>query len=434
MATLKAAPLLNIVDDRLSLPVQDDRLHRRIKADVRASHAFLKSNFGTGNGRATRPVEKKKYFRRRKARSLLRRSWALPLMLMLVTLFLYAFNPTSSNIIHHFLFLSYKVDGDGGSPQYGKGPWDIAFVAFYTVSLSFTRELVMYEILRPLARSLGIKTRGKQLRFMEQMYTAFYIAFIGPFGMYCMKQTPVWYFDTRGMYEGFPHRTQGASLKFYYLFQAAFWVQQSIVMLLGVEQRRKDFKELVGHHCVTITLIALSYRFHFTYIGIAVYITHDISDFFLAVSKSLNYIDSPLQGYSFGLCIWMWMYLRHYINLRIIYSLFNEFRTVGPYELDWETEQFKGPLSNVVTFTLLASLQALNLFWLYCLMRSAYKFVFLGIAKDDRSEDEAPEVDVVEQERDGTIDSLRDQAEKLPLLSGSSMSAQATKRAAGVRR
>jgi acyl-CoA-dependent ceramide synthase len=30
----------------------------------------------------------------------------------------------------------------------------------------------------------------------------------------------------------------------------------------------------------------LSYRFHFTYMGLAVYITHDISDFFLAVSLS----------------------------------------------------------------------------------------------------------------------------------------------------
>lgn len=323
---------------------------------------------------------------------------------MLVTLFLYALNPTSSNIIHHFLFLSYKADEDDGSPMYGKGPWDVAFVAFYTIFLSFTREFVMYEVLRPLARSLGIKTRGKQLRFMEQMYTAFYIAFAGPFGMYCMKQTPVWYFNTRGMYEGFPHTTQIASLKFYYLFQAAFWVQQSVVMLLGVEQRRKDFKELVGHHCVTIALIGLSYRFHFTYIGIAVYVTHDISDFFLAVSKSLNYIDSPYQGHSFALCIAMWTYLRHYVNLCILYSLLDEFSTIGPYVFDWETEQFKSPLSNVIAFGLLSSLQALNLFWLYCLFRSAYKFVVLGIAKDDRSEDEAPELDVAEREGEGRRD------------------------------
>lgn len=100
----------------------------------------------------------------------------------------------------------------------------------------------------------------------------------------------------------------------------------------------------------------------------------------------------------------MWTYLRHYVNLCILYSLLDEFSTIGPYVFDWETEQFKSPLSNVIAFGLLSSLQALNLFWLYCLFRSAYKFVVLGIAKDDRSEDEAPELDVAEREGEGRRD------------------------------
>lgn len=264
--TFDAAPRLSIVGDRLNTQSQD--------GNNRAGHTSPKPNHAT-----------RKYSKRRKAvRSLLSRSWFLPLAIMLATLSLYALNPTSSNVIHHFLFLSYKVDGNGDSPQYGKGLWDIAFVAFYTVFLSFTRDFIMHEVLRPLARHLGIKSRGKQLRFTEQMYTAVYIAFAGPFGLYCMKQTPVWYFDTRAMYEGYPHTTHDAAFKFYYLFQAAFWAQQAVVMVLGVEKRRKDFKELIGHHIITITLIAASWRFHFAYIGIGVYITHDISDFFLAVS------------------------------------------------------------------------------------------------------------------------------------------------------
>lgn len=57
-------------------------------------------------------------------------------------------------------------------------------------------------------------------------------------------------------------------------------------MILGLEKPRKDFKELVVHHVVTLALIGLSYRFHFTYMGIAVYVTHDVSDFFLAVSSA----------------------------------------------------------------------------------------------------------------------------------------------------
>lgn len=260
---------------------------------------------GSSNGHAHSPGGPKSGGKRRKSRSLARRckrfalkyTWTIPLVLIFAFLSLYAVNPTESNVIHRFLFLSYKQEPEPGAdpsapPQYGKGLWDIAFVVFYTIVLSFTREFIMQALLKPLARYCGIKTRGKQQRFIEQMYTAVYFGLMGPAGIYVMRRTPVWYFDVRGMYELFPHRTHQAVFKFYYLFQAAYWAQQAIVMLLGLEKPRKDFKELMGHHIVTLSLIALSYRFHFTYMGIAVYITHDISDFFLAVSFFLSFFFS----------------------------------------------------------------------------------------------------------------------------------------------
>lgn len=343
-----------------------------------------------------RDTRQRRLSRRVKPRTLMSRTWLLLLVLILVFLLAYSLDPTEFNIVHHFLFLSHQVNANDGPTQYGKGLWDIAFVGFYVIVLSFTREFIMHELLQPLARILGVKSRGKQTRFMEQMYTAVYIAVVGPLGVYCMKHTSVWYFNTKGMYEEYPHKTHDAPFKFYYLFQAAFWIQQALIMILGIEERRRDFRELVIHHVVTISLIGLSYRFHFTYMGIAVYVTHDISDFFLAMAKSLNYINSPLQGPAFGLCIVIWTYLRHYINLRILYSLYTEFSTVGPYQLNWDTEQYKCALSNIITFTLLAGLQTVNLYWLWCLMRNAYRFLVLGIAKDDRSEDEGPDMDVAE--------------------------------------
>jgi very-long-chain ceramide synthase len=241
-------------------------------------------------------VSSKRFSRRRKARSLLRRArsfatrhtWVLPLAILFVFGTLFAANPTSANPIWHFIFLSYEIPRTATTPpdqatQYGKGLWDIAFVAFYIVVLSFTREFIMQELLRPLAQYAGLK-KPKQARFMEQMYTAIYFGVLGPAGMYVMSRSPVWYFNTAGMYQDFPHRTHNAEFKFYYLFQAAYWAQQAIVLLLGMEKPRKDFKELIGHHIVSLALIGLSYRFHFTHMGLAVYITHDISDFFLAVS------------------------------------------------------------------------------------------------------------------------------------------------------
>jgi acyl-CoA-dependent ceramide synthase len=260
------------------------------------------SSTTSSNGHARQPSEQKKLSKRRKARSFLRcykhfamkHTWTLPLVLARLPL---PIRRQSDRVQHRPPFrlpLLQTIFSEAGAdpstpPHYGKGLWDIAFVSFYTVVLSFTREFVMQELLRPLARLCGLKSRGKQSRFMEQMYTALYFGLMGPAGMYVMSRTPVWYFNTRGMYESFPHKTHEAVFKFYYLFQAAYWAQQAIVLLLGMEKPRKDFKELVGHHIVTLALIALSYRFHFTYMGIAIYLTHDIGDFFLAVSSCIPF-------------------------------------------------------------------------------------------------------------------------------------------------
>jgi acyl-CoA-dependent ceramide synthase len=236
-------------------------------------------------GRKRRKV--KSLWRRWKSLSL-RHTWLNPLVFSIVIAALYFIHPSEDNPLHSALFLSYPLEGKQGkgaeaSVYYGKGARDFAFVAFYTIVLTFTREFTMQRVLRPLAIKAGMRTRGKQARFMEQAYTAIYFGFLGPLGLYVMKQTPVWYFNTDGMYESFPHQSHLAEVKCYYLFQAAYWVQQMIVLLLAQEKPRKDFKELVAHHIITIALIYLSYAFHFTYMGLAVYTTHDISDFFLAV-------------------------------------------------------------------------------------------------------------------------------------------------------
>lgn len=249
------------------------------------------------------------------------------------------------------------------------------------------------------------------------MYTALYFAIFGPFGLYVMSRGPLWYFNTTAMFDGFPHRSHEAVFKAYYLLQASYWSQQAIVLMLQLEKPRKDFKELVGHHIITLALIGLSYRFHFTYMGIAVYITHDVSDFFLAVgpnvkssarlslltstlqtSKTLNYLDSVIVGPYFGFFIFVWIYLRHYLNLCILWATITKFRTVGPFELDWETQQYKCWISQYITFALLASLQAVNLFWLFLILRIAKNYVLRVGLSDERSDDEDEEEETEEDQ------------------------------------
>lgn len=97
--------------------------------------------------------------------------------------------------------------------------------------------------------------------------------------------------------------------------------------------------------------------------------------------------------------MFVWIYMRHYLNLRILYSEFNEFKTVGPYVMDWANGQFKSPLSFVLSTILLAALQGLNLFWLFHILRIAYRITFHNITEDDRSDNDDDEYEA-EQKRD----------------------------------
>ncbi|KAI9671351.1 MAG: hypothetical protein M1831_004260 [Alyxoria varia] len=399
------------------------------------------STSSTPNNPDTSKARPHRRSKRRKAKALLKRwkslsfrhTWLNPLIVITFTLAFYSLNPGPQNPLHPAIFLSYPLPEKvsavrDGTPttHYGKGARDFLFVAFYMVVLSFTREFLMQRVIRPIAVHYLPNSRAKQARFMEQFYTAIYFAFFGPYGLYVMSRTPVWYFNARGMFENFPHKSHEAAFKAYYLLQASYWAQQAVVLLLQLEKPRKDFKELVGHHVITLALIWLSYRFHFTYMGLAVYITHDISDFFLAVSpyaniisfshtpsahdltnmpasypnpqtttytralpqtsKLLNYLSSPLVGPYFTLFIFIWAYLRHYLNLRILYATLTTFRTVGPFELNWVTQQYKCRLSQYITFGLLASLQSVNLFWFFLILRIAKNYVFHEHLDDERSQ------------------------------------------------
>lgn len=321
-----------------------------------------------------------------------RHTWIKPMLTLLVILGVFAGTKKGSQA-HEFLasyiMLAYPIEG---TDQYGKGVDDFKFVAFYAIVFTFLREFLMCVVMRPLASVLGVKKRSKVKRFMEQAYAMFYYGISGPFGLWVMSRTPLWFFETTPFYTNYPHKTHDFYFKVYYLIQASFWVQQSVVLILRLEKPRKDYYELVFHHIVTIALIWLSYRFHFTWIGLEIYVTMDVSDFFLAITKVFNYMESVLDGPALITLICVWTYLRHYINLKILWSVLTEFKTVGDWELNWDTQQYKCWISQPIVFGLLFALQVLNAYWLFLIIRIVYRFVVGGGVEDERSDDEDDDV------------------------------------------
>jgi len=95
--------------------------------------------------------------------------------------------------------------------------------------------------------------------------------------------------------------------------------------------------------------------------------------------------------------------MRHYLNLRLLWAVLTEFATVGPFELDWEAQQYKCRISQVITFVLLASLQALNLFWLFLILRISWKYVVTRVAEDETSDNEKEDEDEIEDVSNGPV-------------------------------
>ena len=86
--------------------------------------------------------------------------------------------------------------------------------------------------------------------------------------------------------------------------------------------------------------------------------------------------------------------------MRILFSILTTFKTVGPFYLDWQNEVYKSPLAQVVAISLLSALQALNLFWLYLILRIAYNITFSEEVADVRSDDETETEDAIPQKKE----------------------------------
>ncbi|BGP42499.1 sphingosine N-acyltransferase lag1 [Rhodotorula kratochvilovae] len=312
-----------------------------------------------------------------------------------------------SNPLTPLVRISYAlppIPGDDHT-RYGKGPKDLAFLAFYIVVFSFIRQAITEYLIRPLARRLGLRTEGKVVRFMEQAYAVVYFSWSGAFGLYVMSRQPSWWYNTEHFWLGYPHWRMDGPLKTYYLLQFSYWLQQMIILVMGLEKPRVDFRELVIHHIVTLWLVGWSYMINLTMIGTAVFVSMDLPDICLALSKCLNYLDlQRTSEASFVFFLGVWTYMRHYLNLRILWSVWHEFDLVPAQFRSWTSGDHKGwwlfygfgsgaipRWMKYQIFAPILALQLVNAFWTYLILRILFRILRGVNATDIREEEEDKE-------------------------------------------
>ncbi|KAF8897629.1 TLC domain-containing protein [Infundibulicybe gibba] len=300
--------------------------------------------------------------------------------------------PGVPNPFRGFFLISHHIPtSSSDDPRYSKGYYDLVFIAYNIVFFSLFRQVVTVKISRRVARYFGIKKEAKLERFGEQGYALVYFAIFGAWGSRIMTQLPTWWYRTDRFWIDYPHWQMMPELKRYYLMQLAYWCQQLLVLVLGLEKPRKDYWELVAHHIVTLWLVGWSYFMNFTLIGNAVFMSMDIPDTFLAFSKLLNYIQwERAKVVSFVVFIGVWTYFRHYLNLVILWSVRAEFSLAPDFAKQWNSKLgvYMPRWMQDQIFLALGLLQLLNVFWYYLIVRIAVRAVVTSKTEDERSDDE----------------------------------------------
>jgi acyl-CoA-dependent ceramide synthase len=298
--------------------------------------------------------------------------------------------PQQQNPFEYLLFVAYPIPGS--SPTlYQKGYGDIAFVLYYIIFWSFVRQSLLYYVFYPLGRAGGITRQSKLDRWGEQNYAVFYFSIMGAWGLSIMSELPTWFYKTEEFWVGYPYWQLTSGLKRYYLMQGAYWTQQLLVMILGLEKPRKDYYELVAHHFVTLWLIFWSYLVNMTYIGNAVFITMDVSDVFLAFAKCCNYLKlERTKTVAFAIFAVVWSYTRHYLNIVMLYSVWTEFDKIPEWTRSWNppTGAWMAPWMKYQIFVPILLIQLLNIFWYFLIWRILLRALFSSKLDDERSDDE----------------------------------------------
>ncbi|KAF7562246.1 hypothetical protein G7046_g1893 [Stylonectria norvegica] len=354
------------------------------------------------------------------SRWLLENQTGLSFNLFALLFLTHLFMPKARPVTSKFFTLSHYNPNTG---NYAVGEGDLYFISFVVVLLTGLRAGFLEHILAPLARYLGVTKKGDIVRFSEQTWLLCYYAIFYTLGVY-IYCTSKYFLNMRELWTDWPHRELPWITKFYILGQWAFWVQQ--VLVINIEERRKDHWQMLTHHFVTIALISTSYAIHLTRVGNLILVLMDVVDIFFPIAKCLKYTGhNKLCDLMFGMFVLSWFMARHVLYMTTMWSLWahmpemlpvgcfhgSQDNLTGPTPLPltgWShaLEPFRNPTGTIcysdnvrlVYLGALGFLQLITIFWFFMIVRVAVRVISGHGADDPRSDDEVSEESEYEYE------------------------------------
>ncbi|KAG2388024.1 hypothetical protein C9374_000874 [Naegleria lovaniensis] len=314
---------------------------------------------------------------------------------------------------------------------------DTSIILISALVLFIIRRLVIERIVA-LVKFIAGRRRTKHnqdpkalRRVEENAWFALYYICSSIAGVLILKDTP-WFWDFAHLVYGYPEEHTGyeySNVRLYLLIGGGFYAQ-ALVTLLFIDEKLKDFLEMLIHHFVTIALIVFCITSHYHRIGTLVLILHDIVDIFLYSAKAFKHM-----GVGFITEVLFVLFVISYFLLRLmylpylIYRAFENFQgwdypsryymvrfvqdAIYPLEVsDYGVCAFKYCLSTYwLLVALLVVLVFLHIFWFSLIS----KIIFRKLAGKDLSdirEDDEKESDHEESDDAAAIKSIHTSKKK----------------------
>ncbi|OBT81597.1 hypothetical protein VE02_09571 [Pseudogymnoascus sp. 03VT05] len=311
-----------------------------------------------------------------------------------------------------FFTLSHYNQNTG---KYAAGHDDLFFMTFCIVLFSGLRAGVMDYVLAPLARMWGLSKKKEVTRFAEQGWMLIYYSVFWPLGMYIYCNSS-YFLNMDELWTDWPQRELDGLMKGYMLGQWSFWIQQ--VLVINIEDRRKDHWQMLTHHLVTIVLICASYAYHQTRVGNLILVIMDVVDLIFPLAKCFKYLGYTLiPDILFAVFVTVWLITRHVFFLMTCWSVYSDLpRLITSACYSGSADNLQGPLAvpddwshllepfrdstGIVCFNdnimlgflyCLLILQVMMLIWSAFIVRVAVRVLQGHSAEDIRSDDEGEE-------------------------------------------
>nr|XP_022309189.1 ceramide synthase 5-like isoform X1 [Crassostrea virginica] len=239
-------------------------------------------------------------------------------------------------------------------------------------------EMTERQVHRWLRRRSKQDSPSTMQKFTECSYHFMFYCAMFIYGLFILWDKS-WFWETKNCWIGWPKQDVSPGIYWYYVIELGFY--WSLTFTLMVDHRRKDFKEMVVHHLVTMALMYFSWVCNFVRVGTLVLLVHDAVDYWMAAAKMAKYCKQQLLcELFFAVFVVVWIVTR-----LIIYP----FRIL--YTSSIEIYQYLDYFPSAYLFNaLLIVLQILHILWTIMIFKIIMqKFTEGELKKDSRSESES---------------------------------------------